>query len=100
MILYNITVNVDEDIHENWLEWMTTKHMPQVMNTGCFTGSEIYRLLSPEAEEGVTYSIQYYANDIEEFEKYQIEHAAFLQSEQKEKYGGKFAAFRSVFEKV
>ncbi|RPI19599.1 MAG: DUF4286 family protein [Ignavibacteriae bacterium] len=100
MIVYNVTVNVDEEIHENWLDWMTTKHIPQVMETGCFTGSEIFRLLSPETEEGVTYSIQYYANDLEEYEKYQIEHAAFLQSETKEKFGGRYTAFRSVLEKV
>jgi hypothetical protein len=100
MILYNVTVNVDEDVHEAWLEWMTTKHIPQVLETGCFTESEIFRLLSPEAEEGVTYSIQYFAKDLEEFERYQIEHAAFLQSEHKEKFGGKFSAFRTVLEKV
>ncbi len=100
MILYNVTVNIDEDIEEEWLEWITTKHIPDVVATGCFKEGKIYRMLSPEPEEGVTYSIQYLSKNLEDFERYQIEHAALLQSEQNDKFDGKFTVHRSVLEKV
>jgi hypothetical protein len=100
MIIYNVTVNIDEDIEEEWLEWMTTKHIPEIMATNCFKDSKVYRMLSPEPEEGVTYSIQYMADELEAFEKYQIEHAAILQSEHNDKFKGKFTAYRSVLENV
>ena len=41
MIIYNVTVSlVDQTIHEEWLNWMKTKHIPDVMNTGCFLSNK------------------------------------------------------------
>ena len=100
MILYNVTVNIDEDIEEEWLEWMTTKHVPDILATGCFNEGKVYKILSPEPDEGVTYSIHYHTKDLEDFERYQIEHAAILQSEHKDKFAGKFTAYRTVLERV
>lgn len=52
MILYNVTVNIDDSVHDEWLEWMTTKHIPDVLATGLFEGNKIYKIEEPEAEEG------------------------------------------------
>lgn len=100
MIVYSISINIDDSIHEEWLEWITTKHIPSVMETGCFKNGMIFRVLSPEPEEGESYVIQYYCDALEDLERYQIEHAAILQSEHKEKFEGKFTVFRTVMEKV
>ena len=100
MIIYNVTVNIDEDIEEEWLDWMTTKHIPDIISTGCFKEGKVYKILSPEPEEGVTYSVHYSSEDLENFEKYQIEHAALLQTEHQNRFAGKFTAHRSVLEKV
>jgi hypothetical protein len=34
MILYNVTVSVDPEIHDEWLAWMKSKHIPDVLATG------------------------------------------------------------------
>ena len=36
MIIYNVTVNVDEDVLSQWFKWMSEKHIPEVMKTGLF----------------------------------------------------------------
>ena len=36
MIIYNVTVNVDEDVLSQWLRWMSENHIPDVMKTGLF----------------------------------------------------------------
>lgn len=101
MLIYNIQLNVDDSIHDEWFEWMKKKHIPDVMNTGCFKESKIFRVLSPEPEEGTTnYVVHYVCNNLEDYEKYQIEHAAFLQSEHKDKFGSKFTAYRTLMEKA
>lgn len=100
MIVYNVTLNIDESIHEEWLEWMTSKHIPDVMATGCFKDSKVYRILSPEPEEGLGYCIEYTCDSLEDYERYQIEHAAILQSEHKEKYGNKVSSYRTVMEEI
>ncbi len=100
MIIYNVTLNVDESIHVEWLEWMKSKHIPDVMATGQFVESKIFKLLTPSPEIGVTYAIQYTLNSMNDLEKYQREFSNNLQKETIEKYGGKFHAFRTVLETV
>ena len=41
MILYNITVNIDHDIHQEWLVWMKDIHIPDVLSTGLFIENKI-----------------------------------------------------------
>lgn len=100
MILYNVTINIDDSVHDEWLEWMKTKHIPDVLATGLFKDNKIFKIRSEDAGEGNTYSIQYFLNSAEDYEKYQNEFAPKLQSEHSEKYKDKFVAFRTIMELV
>jgi hypothetical protein len=93
---------VDESVQDEWVKWISEKHIPDVMNTKCFVKSSMYRVLTPEPEEGEgeTYVIQYFADLLEDYERYQISHAAILQAEHQEKFKGKFTAFRTLMEEV
>lgn len=99
MIIYNVTVNIENDVHEEWLNWMKTIHIPDVMKTGFFLENKICKVLVDE-EQGVTYSIQYTADSIKEYEEYKKSHAPRLQKEHTDKYQGKFVAFRTLLEVV
>ena len=100
MILYNVTVNIDHDIHDEWLQWMKEKHIPDVLATGCFTNNKICKMLSGEHDGGITYSIQYLCESQEKLDHYQATFAPALQEEHTSKYSGKFVAFRSLLEVV
>jgi hypothetical protein len=100
MILYNVTINVNDSIHDEWLSWMEQEHIPEVMETECFGSAEIFRIVSPEPDEGTTYCIQYIANDILDYERYQLEHAAIFQTKHKDKFGKNFTAVRTVMESL
>jgi hypothetical protein len=101
MYAYNVTVNIDSDVHDEWLKWMKEVHIPQVMATGLFESSKMFRLLTREEDEsGTTYAIQYFCKDLESYDRYQADHAASLQAETRRLYEGKFAAFRSLMEEV
>lgn len=97
MYIYNVTVNIDADVHEEWLKYMKEIHIPDVMNTGCFTENRIVKVLNVD-EEGHTYSFQYTFNTMNDIEKYQKEHAPGLQADVKKRYADKFAAFRTLLE--
>lgn len=97
MIIYNVTVNIDDDVHDDWLEWMQQVHIPDVMNTGMFLESRISKILAEE-EGGKSYSIMYLCKNMETLEKYQQEFASALQQDHTERYAGKFAAFRTLLE--
>ncbi|MBA3707128.1 MAG: DUF4286 family protein [Bacteroidetes bacterium] len=100
MILYNVTVNIDSSVHNEWLEWMKTQHIPDVLKTGLFIKNKIFRILSENESDGHTYSIQYFLESMNELEKYQKEFASKFQAEHSQKYKDKFVAFRTVMELV
>lgn len=99
MIVYNVTVNIDDSVHEEWLDWMKNKHIPDVVSTGCFTQGRIYRIMVQE-QQGVSYSIQYTAVSMEEIQRYMKNFAPDLQREHTAKYKDKFTAFRTLLEEV
>lgn len=95
MILYNVTVSIDENVAEEWLKWMREVHIPDVMKTGLFLEGRICRILAFE-EGGLSYSVQYLSPSEEAYNIYQQDHAPTLQQEHTERYAGKFAAFRTI----
>ena len=101
MILYNVTVNIDSDVEQDWIDWMKSTHIPEVMATGFFTEHRMMKMLSEsEDETGRTYAIQYMADSLDELETYLNTVATKLQKASIIRYGTKLAAFRTVLEEV
>lgn len=99
MIIYNVTLNVDLEVHEEWVEWMRTVHIPEVMATGLFLDHRFCRVLADD-DGGVTYAVQYTCADMATYERYRDEHAPRLQAGTQKQYGGRFVAFRTLLETV
>lgn len=99
MIIYNVTVNIDDSVHDEWLHYMKTKHIQDVVNTGCFSSGSIFKILVEE-QSGTSYSIQYRCPNKAAIERYMRDFAPALQKEVKDKYGDKFVAFRTLLEEV
>lgn len=100
MILYNVTINIEPEIQDDWVQWMKNKHIPDVMNTGFFRGHYFFRIISNPKEEGLTYCIQYFLDNIGDYEKYQEKYAPQLQKEVEERYPDKFVAARTIMKEV
>jgi len=95
MIIYNVTINIDESVHDKWLEWMQEKHIPEVLETGKFIKAKMAKVLLEEEMGGITYSIQYTAENKEILEKYYAEDAERMREEVSKHFGNKFVAFRT-----
>ena len=99
MILYNVTIAVDPEIHDDWFQWMRNEHMPRVLNTGMFVDAKMFKVLL-EKGDAVTYAIQYRAISISDLQQYLARFAPELQQESLAKYGQKAVAFRTVLEEI
>ena len=99
MILYNVTVNIDHEVEEDWLRWMKEVHIPEVMATGLFLENRMFKVLADD-DGGTTYAIQYSCATMADYEEYRDVHAARLQAETQRYYGGRFVAFRTLLEAV
>lgn len=101
MILYNVTVNIDDDVEQEWIEWMKQTHIPEVMDTGFFIDHRMLKMLSEGQDDtGSTYAIQYVADSLGQLETYLNTVAPKIQKKSIIKYGTKMAAFRTVLEEV
>ena len=98
-VLYNVTVNVSEEILEEWLQWMETTHIPEVLATGFFSAARLMRVHAFE-QGGKTYAVQYTASSMQNYERYLKEAAPQLQSKTELAFGDQVHAFRTLLEVV
>lgn len=100
MVIYNITNQVNRDIHEEWLQWQLNEHIPQIMATGCFAKYQMQKLLEIDETDGPTYAIQYYAESKADYNRYIELYAPALRKIAYTKWGEQFVAFRTLMQVV
>jgi hypothetical protein len=96
-IIYNVTVNVSEDIHDDWMLWMRQKHIPEVLQTGLFTRASLMRIHAFE-QGGLTYAIQYVADSMDKYERYLKEFAPSFRAKTESLFGDQVHSFRTMLE--
>jgi len=100
MILYNITVNIEQKVEQEWIHWMKEVHIPDVLATGIFQENKFYKLLHETDDGTVNYSIQYFTDSLEKINEYNLKFAPKLQADFKSKFKDKYVVFRSLLEIV
>jgi len=48
MFIYNVTINIDETVHKEWLDWMKNEHIPNMLATKKFSKALMSRVLVEE----------------------------------------------------
>jgi hypothetical protein len=99
MIIYNVTVNVDHSIEQQWLDWIKI-HIPKVLATGKFKEAKLTKVLVEEELGGTTYSIQYRAISRDSLQEYYLNYANNLRKEGLKLFGDKTVAFRTELEVI
>ena len=97
MILYNVTVKIDNKIEADWLRWMQEVHIPDVLKTGLFVDHKLCRIMVDEPD-GVTFAVQYFCKDLADFQRYQETFAPTLQADHSQRYKDQYVAFRTLME--
>ena len=100
MIIYNITIKVEKQIADSWLQWLLHEHIPAVMQTNCFVAYKVVRLLEVNDTDGPTYAVQYSATSKADYNRYIEMYSSQMQKQSFDKWGEQFIAFRSVMEVV
>jgi len=91
-------MNIAESIHDEWLQWMQNKHIPQVIATGCFQSARLVKVLVNEEMGGITYSVQFLATNKENLNQFKEQHENPLQLEGIRLFGDQMLFFKTDLE--
>ncbi len=95
MYIYNVTTNIEMDIHDTWTQWMRQEHIPAVMATGKFLGAKMTKVLTEQEDGSHTYSVQYTVKDRATLQQYYQEDAPRLRKTAETLFGGAAFSFRT-----
>jgi len=100
MFIYNVTINVSWNVHEEWLAWMKLQHMPALLATNCFAGYKLLKLHGHDETEGPTYVAQYFAESKALYNRYIDVYANNFRKEIAEKWSENIFTFRTLLEEI
>ncbi len=97
MLLFNITIILEEAAATEWLAWMQGVQIPALMDTGKFVSNRLLKVVD-SPNEGVTYCLQFILNSRAEYESYKVEYAPALQEELNTRFKDRHVSFQTLME--
>jgi hypothetical protein len=99
MLLYNVTVIVEEAAAVNWLAWMRETHIPNLMETDCFVSYRLLKIVD-SPNEGASYCVQFIAEDEAKHQTFLNLHEQQFTAEMYSQYPNKLVTFSTLMEFV
>lgn len=100
MLLYNITINIDKELSNKWLNWMKQDYLIAAKETGLLQESRVMQLLFQEHMEGITYSVQLYFENQSKLDLYKSKHEDQIHQTLYKEFPQKFVEFKTLLEEV
>jgi hypothetical protein len=100
MLIYNITMQTEWQIHDEWLLWMNNTYVPLAMGSGCFEKYQFMQLLEVDDTEGPTYALQLYATSKADYNRYLELHLPQIEQQSFEKWEGSLVSFATLMKVV
>ncbi len=97
MYIYSVTININKETEQEWLQYMQTIHIAEVMSTGYFKTTSMRKGITYDENEYSIYNIEYTIDTKEDFTNYQLQCAPALQKEVIDKFAGKFTVQRMFY---
>ncbi|WP_207426580.1 DUF4286 family protein [Pedobacter sp. SYSU D00535] len=99
MILYNITIIIDDAINEEWLNWMNDRFIPEVMDSTLVVSKRLLKVLD-SPNEGTTYCLQFVIDTVGNLKDFQENHIPKIMDLHAAEFKNRFVSFSSLMEYV
>ena len=100
MLVYSVTVSIDETKADDFATWMLGTHIPDVMATGHFTAWRLVEVQDPAPEGPVRNFNAQYTTTEESLAAYIQQDASKLRQDVKDEFGDGFVAFRTLLREI
>lgn len=100
MILYNVTINIHESVHDKWMSWIKEQYIPGLLNTGKFHKARMVKVLVEEEMGGTTYSVQFETPNKETLDRFYKEDFDHFESQARTLFGELMLTFKTELELI
>jgi hypothetical protein len=100
MIVFNTTFHVEEEIHEEFVEYMLQSFIPMSTRSGLLTSPRLARVHGKEEDEGVSFAMEFQVASLFTLEQWNKEESSSVYSPLLEKFKEKLAGFSTVMETI
>jgi hypothetical protein len=97
MILYNVTLILENEIQNDCLCWLQKMQIPKAMDTGYFISNRLLKVLD-SPNEGLTYCIQFVSESVQKLNEFKQKHGGILESDIPQEFNNKLVIFPSIME--
>jgi Domain of unknown function (DUF4286) len=97
--VYAVWYDVDPSVEEEWEEWMSSKHVPEVVERGGFLGAKRY-VVKEGGEAMPRHVTLYQAKDGESLKRYFEGPGAELREDYRARFGEKSRITRMILEET
>lgn len=98
MVVFNITMNVDEQIEKDFVLFVKETWIPMLVNEPLFSDARVCKVLVEEEMGGKTFSLQLNASSLPELEAFEMNRFPIVYQVLHEKFMNKFVIFTTKME--
>ncbi|WP_294079193.1 DUF4286 family protein [Proteiniphilum sp. UBA5384] len=100
MIVFNTTFHVEEDIRDEFIEYMLQYFIPMSTKSGLLTSPRLSRVFGKEEEPGHSFAIEFQAANIDVLERWNREESGGIYAPLLKKFKEKMAGFSIVMQTI
>jgi hypothetical protein len=100
MYLFSITINIEDEVKEDWMAWVNEKIKPILTDKTLVHDFRILKILSEETNNGSSYSFQYHLHDWKGVELFEERYDREVAVDMYRFYKEKFVEFRTRLEVI
>ncbi|WP_207422065.1 DUF4286 family protein [Desertivirga brevis] len=97
MVLFNITIIIDDSINDEWLRWINEEFIPEAMSSNLIASKRLLKVLD-SPNEGITYCLQFVLDTIASYQSFQQNQFASLMNKHSINFNNKFVSFNTLME--
>ncbi len=100
MYLLSITINIEDQLRDEWMAWVTAKVKSILSDKALVQDFRVLKIVKEEPGQGSTYSFQYHLQDLAGVDLFEERYDREVAAEMYRFYNEKFVEFRTKLEVV
>lgn len=100
MVTINTTFLVDEEMKQDFIEYMRSTYIAEALTDKKLTNARLYRIHAQKVEGGVSYSVQFAFESLDDLDNWDKNRGINLNKALIKKFEDKVAGFSTLLEEI